>query len=79
MQFIQWMTNTIIDQDLTLVLVTHDRAFMETTCTKILELDHGRGYVHEFGGPGSYQRFLRAKEERRAAQQAAADTAKVCS
>ena len=41
----------------TLILVTHDRAFMESVCTGILELDQGTAHLHSFGGPGSYDRF----------------------
>lgn len=77
MQFIRWMTETIIAADMTLLLVTHDRAFMESTCTKILELDNGCGYVHSVGGPGSYERFRKLRDDRRAAQAAAAQDAKV--
>lgn len=40
-----------------LVLVTHDRAFMENCCNRILELDRGKCFMHDFGGPGSYERF----------------------
>jgi hypothetical protein len=30
---------------------------MEATCDKLLELDFGSGYVHRFGGDGSYDKF----------------------
>lgn len=75
-QFIRWMTNTINEADMTLLLVTHDRAFMEATCTSILELDGGRGYVHRVGGAGSYEEFRARRQERRDAQTAAAEAAK---
>lgn len=78
LQFIDWMTSTIKDLGATLLLVTHDRAFMEDCCTSILELDSGRGYVHNVGGRGSYQQFRERRAERRAAQAAAAADAKVC-
>lgn len=35
---------------------------MENVCDRILELDNGRCFVHDFGGTGAYQRF---KEVRR--------------
>ncbi len=41
----------------TLILVTHDRVFMEAVCTGILELDEGTAHLHAFGGPGSYDKF----------------------
>ena len=37
--------------------VTHDRYFLEATCSEILELDTGA--VHRY--KGSYERFLEAK------------------
>ena len=77
MQFIRWMTETINNAGMTLLLVTHDRAFMEATCTQILELDGTHGYVHRVGGEGSYEMFRERRQERRDAQTAAADAAKV--
>lgn len=77
LQFIEWMTKTIKECAATLLLVTHDRAFMEDCCTSILELDGGKGYVHNVGGPGSYEKFTQRRAERRAAQAAAAADAKV--
>lgn len=54
---------------------SHDRAFMEQTCDRLLELDHG-GFTtsHPFGGNGSYEAFKQARAARRHAQaNAAAD------
>ena len=45
-----------------LVLVSHDRHVLDRVTTRILELDRGRGYVHE----GGYARFLVARAEREA-------------
>lgn len=30
---------------------------MENICDRILELDNGRCFMHDFGGPGAYQQF----------------------
>jgi ABC transport system ATP-binding/permease protein len=73
------MSETIRTSDKALLLVTHDRAFMEETCTSILELDDGQGYVHQISGPGSYSRFVLRRAERQQAQAAAAQDAKVSS
>jgi ATP-binding cassette subfamily F protein uup len=43
-----------------LILVSHDRHLLDRVCTRMLELDRGRAYVHE-GGYGSY---LEARAER---------------
>jgi ATP-binding cassette subfamily F protein uup len=51
-----------------LVLVTHDRHVLDRLTTRILELDRGRGQVHE----GGYASFLEARAER-AEREAAAE------
>ncbi|HVW33266.1 MAG TPA: ATP-binding cassette domain-containing protein, partial [Acidimicrobiia bacterium] len=43
-----------------LVLVTHDRHVLDRVTTRMLELDRGRGYVHD----GGYSSFLEARAER---------------
>ncbi len=44
----------------TLLLVTHDRYFLERVCNQILELDHAQIYSY----PGNYSRFLELKQKR---------------
>jgi ATP-binding cassette subfamily F protein uup len=43
-----------------LVLVTHDRHVLDRVTTRMLELDRGRGYVHD----GGYASYLEARAER---------------
>ncbi|MEZ5141638.1 MAG: ATP-binding cassette domain-containing protein [Acidimicrobiales bacterium] len=43
-----------------LVLVTHDRHLLDRVTTRILELDRGRGYLHE----GGYEAYLAGRAER---------------
>ena len=43
-----------------LVLVTHDRHVLDRVTTRTLELDRGKGYVHE----GGYATYLEARAER---------------
>jgi ATP-binding cassette subfamily F protein uup len=43
-----------------LVLVTHDRHVLDRVTTRMLELDRGRGYIHD----GGYISFLDARAER---------------
>lgn len=45
---------------MTLLTVTHDRAFLEEVCNSILELDRGQFYSYD----GSYATYLKGKEER---------------
>ena len=51
-----------------LVVVTHDRHVLDRVSTRILELDRGRGYVHD----GGYSAYLAAAAER-AGQEATAE------
>jgi hypothetical protein len=45
--------------------LSHDRAFMERCCSRLLELDHG-GFntTHPFGGSGSYEAFKEVRHNR---------------
>lgn len=56
-QVIRWLEQYLTTQDISVVVVTHDRAFMEAVCTSVLELESGEVTLHNFGGPGSYDRF----------------------
>jgi ABC transport system ATP-binding/permease protein len=51
------------------VLVTHDRALLESVCTAILEIADGTVYRHD----GNYPVYLRRRADRRAAADAAED------
>lgn len=44
----------------TLLMVTHDRYFLDRVCTRILELDRGKLYAYN----GNYSYFLEKKQER---------------
>ncbi|KAF5829440.1 P-loop containing nucleoside triphosphate hydrolase protein [Dunaliella salina] len=75
-EMIGWMERELRRNELAVVLVTHDRYFMENVCDRMLELDRGRCFVHNFGGPGSYEQFKQARAFRRMAQANAATDAK---
>ena len=69
---IEWLTSHLNDprraKQLSLLLVTHDRYFLERTCGEILELDSAA--VYSYQTDGSYATFLRRREERLAADEA---------
>jgi ATP-binding cassette subfamily F protein uup len=70
---VQWLSELLqTDKKLTILMVTHDRAFLEEVGDRILELDNGSVYEHE----GSYTSFLEAKEERLALQDQALQATK---
>eukprot|EP00191_Tetraselmis_sp_GSL018_P011395 CAMPEP_0177618280 /NCGR_PEP_ID=MMETSP0419_2-20121207/25469_1 /TAXON_ID=582737 /ORGANISM="Tetraselmis sp., Strain GSL018" /LENGTH=652 /DNA_ID=CAMNT_0019117123 /DNA_START=217 /DNA_END=2175 /DNA_ORIENTATION=+ len=74
---IRWMEGWLGRSSASVVMVTHDRRFMEAVCSRVLELDRdGSSHVHRFGGAGSYARVQEARSQRRAAQAAAARDAK---
>ena len=61
---IEWMEQFLIDRGITLLFVTHDRAFLRRVATRIVELD--RGKLADWGG--DYDTYLRRKESALAAE-----------
>ena len=57
---IEWLQGHLIAQADALLVVTHDRAFLDGVATRILELDRGRIYSY----PGNYSAFIEAQAER---------------
>ena len=60
LEMIEWLEAYFIKEKLTLLMVTHDRYFLERVCNEIIELDHGVLFSYK----GSYSYFL----EKRAAR-----------
>ncbi len=59
---IAWLEDRLAAHRGGLVLVTHDRHFLDRITTRVLELDRGAGYVHE-GGYGAYLEGRALREE----------------
>ncbi|RGS71557.1 ABC-F family ATP-binding cassette domain-containing protein [Mitsuokella sp. AF21-1AC] len=57
---IAWLEEYLKAQKGALLMVTHDRYFLDNTATKILELDKGTAYTYT----GNYTSFLEQKEAR---------------
>jgi len=57
---IEWLEDYLIQNSITLFMVTHDRYFLERVCDFILELEDEKIYQH----PGNYSDFLERKAER---------------
>ena len=55
---VEWMESFLVARGITLVFVTHDRAFLRTVATRIVELD--RGKLVDWGG--DYDTYLVRKE-----------------
>jgi ATP-binding cassette subfamily F protein uup len=62
---IEWLENFLSDNKCTLLLVTHDRYFLDTVCNEIIELDDEKLYVYR----GDYDYFLEQKSLRQEIQQ----------
>lgn len=63
---IAWLENYLSGRKGALLMVTHDRYFLDNTATKILELDKGKAYTYT----GNYSDFLEQKTARIEREQA---------
>ncbi|MFM9053024.1 MAG: ABC-F family ATP-binding cassette domain-containing protein, partial [Bacteroidota bacterium] len=59
-EMVEWLEDFLSRSSLSLLLVTHDRYFLDQVCNRILELDRGKLFSHE----GNYAWFLEKKAER---------------
>jgi ATP-binding cassette subfamily F protein uup len=57
---IEWLENYLSGQNITLIMVTHDRYFLDSVATEIIELDRGQLFRYK----GNYAYFLEKKAER---------------
>jgi ATP-binding cassette subfamily F protein uup len=61
-----WLEGRLLEREGVLLLVTHDRYFLDRVATRILELDRGKLFAYD----GGYQRFLDKQAERLASESA---------
>lgn len=64
LESIEWLEDYFSRSRLTLILVTHDRYFLDHVCQRIVEIDHRELYSYT----GNYAQFLEKREERVANQ-----------
>ena len=72
LEVIEWLENHLATQNLTLLMVTHDRYFLDSVTNEIIEIDNGKAFRYK----GNYSNFLEKKAEREAIDQATVDKAK---
>lgn len=65
-EMIEWLEDYLKRSRMTLLMVTHDRYFLDCVCTKIIELDDKQIYSYD----GNYDYYLSKREERINAQNA---------
>lgn len=56
----EWLEEYLIQFRGAILMVTHDRYFLDRVSNRIVEVDHGKLYQY----PGNYSEFVRLKEER---------------
>ncbi len=69
---IEWLEKLLTTGNKTVLLVSHDRYFLDNICTEIRELDKGQVFLYK----GNYAYFLEKKAEREANDILAADKAR---
>ena len=72
METIEYLENYLSKQRCTLLMVTHDRYFLDRVCNKILEMADGTLYSYD----GNYSYFLEKREERLENKKAEVDRAR---
>jgi ATP-binding cassette subfamily F protein uup len=64
-EMIEWLEDYLAAAKVTLLLVTHDRYFLDAVCNEIVEIDEEKVYVYK----GDYDNFLEQKSLRLEVQQ----------
>ena len=57
---IEWLENHLGSEQFTVLLVTHDRYFLDRICNRIMEIDRRKVHFYE----GGYTSFLEGREQR---------------
>ena len=57
---IEWLESHLSGSIFTVILVTHDRYFLDSICNRIMEIDKHKTYFYE----GGYTSFLEGRQER---------------
>ena len=71
-EMVEWLEHYLTKENVTLLLVTHDRYFLDAVCEEIWELDGSELYVHK----GDYENYLEKKAARLESEEASIDKAK---
>jgi len=60
MEMIEWLEEFLSKSNMTLLMVTHDRYFLERVCNEIIEIDNGSVFRYK----GNYSYFIEKQAER---------------
>ena len=69
---IRWLEDVLNQRDSTMIIISHDRHFLNQVCTHMADLDYGKLQVY----PGNYDDYMEASTQARARQQSANARAK---
>ncbi len=69
---IEWLENYLKRSTMTLLMVTHDRYFLDNICTRIIEMDQQSIFTYD----GNYNYYLEKRAERIEAQNAQVEKAR---
>src|SRR5215213_5359980 len=69
---VEWLEHYLNKENVTLLLVTHDRYFLDNVCTEVWEMENSNLYFHK----GDYENFLEKKAQREESEAASVDKAK---
>jgi len=71
-EMVEWLENYLNKENVTLLMVTHDRYFLDAACDEIWEMEGSNLYVYK----GHYQNYLEKKTARIESETASIDKAK---
>jgi len=71
-EMVEWLEHYLNKENVTLVLVTHDRYFLDNVCDEVWEMENSKLYFHK----GDYENFLEKKAQREESESASVDKAR---
>merc|ERR1712176_1453633 len=60
LQSVEWLENFLIEQNMPMIIVSHDREFLDRVCNKVVDAEGGVCTEYD----GNYSRFLQLKKAR---------------
>lgn len=69
---IEWLENYLDQENVTLLLVTHDRYFLDSVCNEIMEIDNSTLYIYK----GNYENYLEKKAAREESDRSSTEKAR---
>ncbi|WP_126970751.1 ABC-F family ATP-binding cassette domain-containing protein [Gynurincola endophyticus] len=71
-EMVEWLEHYLNQEHVTLLLVTHDRYFLDNVCEEIWEIDNSQLYIYK----GDYENYLEKKAARVESEMASIDKAR---